>query len=170
MGADLRRARRASPNDGAADLLDGGTPFYDVYETADGKHLSVGALEPQFYAELVRLLGLEGDAPDRDDPANHAAAARAAHRHVRGRTQAEWAEVFDGTDACVAPVIPTSEAVDHPHLAARGTFVEHRRHHPARARSALLAHAGRGGLPPGGPRRRTPARRSRPGGSTTSTG
>ena len=50
-------------------LLDGGTPYYDLYETADGKHVSVGALEPQFYAELVELLGLNDPAPDRDDPA-----------------------------------------------------------------------------------------------------
>jgi alpha-methylacyl-CoA racemase len=108
----------------AANLLDGGAPFYDVYETADGRHLAVGALEPQFYDELVRLLGIADTAPDRNDPAHHAELRRVIGDAVRSRTQAEWAEVFDGSDACVAPVLPMSEAFHHPHLAARGTFVE----------------------------------------------
>jgi alpha-methylacyl-CoA racemase len=102
-------------------LLDGGTPWYDVYETADGRHVSVGALEPQFWADLVARIGVE--LPDRDDPANHATIRDALTRRFRERTQAEWAEVFDGTDACVAPVVPLAEAPAHPHLAARGTFV-----------------------------------------------
>jgi alpha-methylacyl-CoA racemase len=104
-------------------LLDGGTPWYDVYETADGKHVSVGALEPQFWAALVERIGV--DLPDRDDPANHATIRGALIRRFKERTQAEWAEVFDGTDACVAPVVPLADAPAHPHLAARGTFVEH---------------------------------------------
>ncbi|PUA81313.1 CaiB/BaiF CoA transferase family protein [Nocardioides currus] len=103
-------------------LLDGGTPWYDVYETADRKHVSVGALEPQFYADLVARLGL--DLPDRDDPANAGAIRTALTERFKERTQAEWAEVFDGTDACVAPILPLAEAYAHPHLAARGTFVE----------------------------------------------
>ena len=123
MGATLA-ALGVQPERRRSGLLDGGTPYYDLYETADGKHMSVGALEPQFYAELIRLLGLEGQAPDRDDPANHAQLRELLTETFRSRTQAEWAEVFDATDACVAPVIPTSEAVDHPHLAARGTYVE----------------------------------------------
>ncbi|MCY7402239.1 MAG: CoA transferase [Nocardioides sp.] len=112
MAADRRRSG----------LLDGGTPYYDVYETADGKHMSVGALEPQFYAELVARL--EVDLPDRDDPANFPAIRDALTARFKERTQAEWSEVFDGTDACVAAIIPLSEAPTHPHLAARGTFVE----------------------------------------------
>jgi alpha-methylacyl-CoA racemase len=103
-------------------LLDGGTPWYDLYETADGRHMSVGALEPQFWAELVDRIGVE--LPDRDDPANHAAIRAALTARFTERTQAEWSEVFDGTDACVAAVVPLSEAPRHPHLAARGTFVE----------------------------------------------
>ncbi|MBC2931947.1 CaiB/BaiF CoA-transferase family protein [Nocardioides sp. zg-1228] len=103
-------------------LLDGGTPWYDLYETADGRHVSVGALEPQFWAALVERIGV--DLPDRDDPANHAEIRDALTRRFKERTQAEWCEVFDGTDACVAPVVPLSEAPAHPHLAARGTFVE----------------------------------------------
>ena len=108
----------------AANLLDGGAPFYDLYETADGRHLAVGALEPQFYDELLAGLGLHGSVPDRDDPANHDELRRLIGDAVRRRTQAAWVETFEGTDACVAPVLPMSEAVGHPHLAARGTYVE----------------------------------------------
>src|SRR4051794_1714311 len=108
----------------ASNLLDGGAPFYDLYETADGRHLAVGALEPQFYGELVAGLGIAHRAPDRNDPANHAELRRLIADAVLGRSQAEWVEVFDGTDACVAPVLPMSEAFHHPHLVARGTFVE----------------------------------------------
>jgi len=114
LGLDTGRRRSG--------LLDGGTPWYDVYETADGRHMSVGALEPQFYAELVRRLEL--DLPDRNDPANLPAIREALTARFKERTQAEWAVVFDGTDACVASIIPLSEAPAHPHLAARGTFVE----------------------------------------------
>ncbi len=103
-------------------LLDGGTPFYDVYETSDGRHMSVGALEPQFYDEMVRLL--EVDLPDRNDPANLPALRAALTARFRERTQAEWVSLLEGTDACVAGIIPLSEAAAHPHLAARGTFVE----------------------------------------------
>jgi alpha-methylacyl-CoA racemase len=107
----------------AANLLDGGAPFYDVYETADGKHVSVGALEPQFYAELLDRLGLE-DVPDRDDPGQWPALRSALASRFRERTQAEWTEVFEGTDACCAPVLPLTEAARHPHLEARGTYVD----------------------------------------------
>ncbi|GAA2832465.1 CaiB/BaiF CoA transferase family protein [Kribbella solani] len=103
-------------------LLDTGAPFYDVYETADGKHVAVGALEPQFYAELVEKLGI--DLPDRNDPAQWPELRKALTETFRQRTQAEWTALFDGSDACVAPVLPL--AGEHPHLVARGTFVEHR--------------------------------------------
>ncbi|HEY0644551.1 MAG TPA: CaiB/BaiF CoA-transferase family protein [Nocardioides sp.] len=103
-------------------LLDGGTPWYDLYETADGQHMSVGALEPQFWRDLETRIGVE--LPDRDDPANHAAIREALTTRFKEKSQAEWAEVFDGTDACVAPVVPLADAPRHPHLAARGTFVE----------------------------------------------
>jgi alpha-methylacyl-CoA racemase len=107
----------------AANLLDGGAPYYDVYETADGRHMSVGALEPQFYAVLVDLLGL-ADLPSRDDLAQWPAIKEAFTRRFKERTQAEWTEVFDGTDACVAPVLPLTEAAEHPHLKARGTYLD----------------------------------------------
>jgi alpha-methylacyl-CoA racemase len=118
LAGGLLREERAS------NLLDGGAPYYDLYETADGKHLAIGALEPQFYAELVTGLGIADTAPDRDDPANHDELRRMISDAVRRRTQAEWVEVFDGTDACVAPVLPLTEAFHHPHLVARGTYVE----------------------------------------------
>ncbi|WBC15584.1 CaiB/BaiF CoA-transferase family protein [Micromonospora sp. WMMA1998] len=107
-------------------LLDGGAPFYDTYECADGRYVAVGALEPQFYAALVRLTGfpLDGDdAPDRDDPANWPALRAAWARLFRTRTRDEWAALLDGTDACVAPVLDWAEAPRHPHLAAREVFV-----------------------------------------------
>ncbi len=104
-------------------LLDGGAPFYDVYETADGRHLSVGALEPQFYAVLLERLELP-DPPDRDDPAQWPALRAALAARFRERTQAEWTRVFEGSDACVAPVLPLTEAAAHPHLRAREVYVE----------------------------------------------
>ena len=102
-------------------LLDTGAPFYDVYETADGKYVAVGALEPQFYAELIDKLAL--DAPDRNDPAQWPELRKVLSETFTQRTQAEWTELFDGSDACVTPVLPL--AADHPHLVARGTFVDH---------------------------------------------
>jgi alpha-methylacyl-CoA racemase len=108
-----------------ANLLDGGVPFYDVYETSDGKHVSVGALEPQFYAELLRILGLEDTAPGQAELDRYDELRALLAETFSQRTQAEWVELFEGTDACVAGVIPVSEAPDHPHLKARRTFVDH---------------------------------------------
>jgi alpha-methylacyl-CoA racemase len=104
-------------------LLDGGAPFYDVYETSDGKHMSVGALEPQFFSLLMKTLDLS-DAPGQLDLDRRAELRQILGDTFRQRTQAEWVETFEGTDACVAGVIPLAEAPAHPHLAARGTFVE----------------------------------------------
>ncbi|MEU4608606.1 CaiB/BaiF CoA-transferase family protein [Kribbella sp. NPDC023972] len=101
-------------------LLDTGAPFYDVYETADGKHVAVGALEQPFYDELIAKLGIT--APDRGDLANWPELRKVLTETFLQRTQAEWMDVFDGTDACVAPVLPL--AGEHPHLVARGTFVD----------------------------------------------
>ncbi|GAA3158060.1 CaiB/BaiF CoA-transferase family protein [Planomonospora alba] len=104
-------------------LLDTGSPVYDTYETADGKYLAVGALEPQFWAQLVALMGLT-DLPDREDRANWPVLRERLAEAFRSRTRAEWEAVFDGTDACVSPVLEMSEAPEHPHNRARGTFVE----------------------------------------------
>jgi alpha-methylacyl-CoA racemase len=108
-----------------ANLLDGGVPYYDVYETADGKHVSVGALEPQFYATLIAMLGLEGVAPGQADLDRYDELRVLLTDTFRQKTQAEWVALFEGTDACVAGVVPASEAPSHSHLEARATFVEH---------------------------------------------
>ncbi len=106
-------------------LLDTGAPFYEVYETSDGGYMGVGAIEPQFYAELVRLLGLKADElPDQNDRARWPEMKERFAQVFATRTRAEWEEVFIGTDACVAPVLSPAEAPDHPHNRARGTFVE----------------------------------------------
>jgi alpha-methylacyl-CoA racemase len=90
--------------------------------------VSVGALEPQFYDAFVHLLGIADRAPDRYDADRAGELRTLIAETFRRRTQAEWVEVFEGTDACVAGIIPLTEAFEHPHLAARGTFVEHGGH------------------------------------------
>ncbi len=109
-----------------ANMLDTGAPFYEVYETADGQWMGVGAIESQFYAALLEGLGLAGDATlppqmSRDDwPAMKERFAAL----FRSKTRDEWTAVFEGTDACVAPVLSPWEAHLHPHNQARSTFVE----------------------------------------------
>ncbi|MES4907491.1 MULTISPECIES: CaiB/BaiF CoA-transferase family protein [unclassified Streptomyces] len=108
-----------------ANLLDGGSPFYGTYETADGGYMAVGALEPKFYAEFIELLGIADQAPgrrdfDRWDELRALIAAR-----FKQRTREEWTAVFASSDACVAPVLSLREAPGHPQLAARATFVDH---------------------------------------------
>jgi len=108
----------------AANLLDGGAPYYDIYETADGKHMSVGALEPQFYEVFVDLLGIGDAAPDRYDFDRAEELRSVIAARFLEKSQSEWSAIFDGTDACVAPILPMSEAVHHPHIKERGVFVE----------------------------------------------
>ena len=106
-------------------LLDSGAPFYDTYETADGLHMSVGALEPQFYAALLRGLGLEGeDLPAQNDQARWPEMRARFTEVFKARTRDEWTRIFDGTDACVAPVLGLGEAPAHPHATARTGFVD----------------------------------------------
>ena len=109
-----------------ANLLDTGAPFYEVYETADGGHMAVGALEPQFYEALLSGLGLRAEdiGPQQDRSLWPAAKARFAEV-FQTRTRDEWTELFEGVDACVAPVLAPWEAADHPHNRARRTFVVH---------------------------------------------
>ena len=105
--------------------LDGGAPFYAAYETSDGRHMAVGALEPQFYAELLEGLGLEpGDLPAQTDHSGWPALRDLFAEKFLERTRDEWADHFEGTDACVAPVLSMEEAPNHPHNRSRGTFVE----------------------------------------------
>ncbi|MFI6504264.1 CaiB/BaiF CoA transferase family protein [Nonomuraea typhae] len=104
-------------------LLDTGAPMYDTYETADGQHVAVGALEPQFWEEMIRLMGLTG-LPDRGDRAQWPALKARLAEAFRSKTRAEWEAVFDGSDACVSPVLSMTEAAGHPHNVARGSFVQ----------------------------------------------
>jgi alpha-methylacyl-CoA racemase len=106
-------------------LLDGGAPFYATYETADGKWVSIAAIEPKFYAELARRIGLdERFVAAQNDRSQWPAMREAIAAIVRGRTRAAWCEQLEGTDACFAPVLTVGEAVRHPHARARGTYVE----------------------------------------------
>jgi alpha-methylacyl-CoA racemase len=112
-----------------ANLLDGGAPFYAVYECADGRFVAVGALEPPFWAELVAGLGVEV-VGEQYDPATWPAQRAAFTTAFRTRTRDEWAAHFAATDACVAPVLSLAEAPSHPHLVARGTFAPDAHGHP----------------------------------------
>ncbi|MGW6731710.1 CaiB/BaiF CoA transferase family protein [Streptomyces sp. NPDC055013] len=108
-----------------ANLLDGGCPYYGTYETADGRYMAVGALEPQFYDEFVTLLEIPEHAGARKDWARWGELREAVAARFKARTRDEWTAVFEGSDACVAPVLSLHEAPRHPHLAARGTFTDH---------------------------------------------
>jgi alpha-methylacyl-CoA racemase len=105
--------------------LDGGRHYYDTYQCADGKWIAIGSLEPQFYAVLLRNLGVDpleferGPGP-KDWPGLRARLAEV----IRGKTQAQWCAVMEGTDACFSPVLSMEEAPRHPHNVARQTFVE----------------------------------------------
>ncbi len=107
-----------------ANLLDGGAPFYACYEAADGGWLSVAPLEPKFFAEFVRLAGLDAALATRQyDRKGWPAMRQAIASRLREKTRDEWAAVFDGSDACVAPVLTLDEAPQHAHAQARDTYV-----------------------------------------------
>ncbi len=106
-------------------LLDGGAPFYGVYETSDGKHMAVGPLEPQFFAEMMTRLGLAGETDDYFSRERWPALRSLIADVFRSKTQGEWAEVFAGSDGCVAPVLSLWDAASDEHLQARGTYVDH---------------------------------------------
>ena len=106
-------------------MLDTGAPYYEVYETADGRYFAVGAIERQFYAELLKGLGLDGeDLPDPSDRDRWPEMKERFAQVFSTKTRDEWAAIFDGTDACAAPVLTAWEAHEHPHNQARGTYVE----------------------------------------------
>lgn len=105
-------------------LLDSGVPYYDTYACADGRYVAVGALEPQFYAVLLDGLGLtDAGLPDRSDPAGWPVLRQRFTETFASRSRDEWVALFDGTDACVAPVLSFAEVPAHPHIAARGTII-----------------------------------------------
>ncbi len=106
-------------------LLDTGAPFYDTYECADGKEVAVGALEPQFYAQMLGILGLSPDSePPQMDRSQWPETRRRYAAIFRTRRRDEWVALAEPTDACLAPVLSLQEAAAHPHNVARGTFVD----------------------------------------------
>ncbi|MGI4901704.1 MAG: CaiB/BaiF CoA transferase family protein [Janthinobacterium lividum] len=106
-------------------ILDGAAPFYAVYETSDGEYISVASAEPKFYAELLRLTGLDKEnLPSRDDRANWPALRERFKTVFASKTRAAWCELMEGSDACFAPVLSIPEAIAHPHNQARKTFID----------------------------------------------
>jgi alpha-methylacyl-CoA racemase len=106
-------------------LLDSGSHFYEVYETSDGKYISLGSIEPQFYAALLEALGEEATHfQNQFDMENWPAMKEQMTAIIKTKTRNQWDDIFDGTDACYAPVLAMSEARHHPHHKARGSFVE----------------------------------------------
>ncbi|MFI6455738.1 CaiB/BaiF CoA transferase family protein [Streptosporangium amethystogenes] len=124
-GTHMIMAAGAWVDERGANLLDGGAPFYSVYETSDGRHMAVGALEPKFYVELLTALGLDEDPRKQHDRSRWPELRARIATAFAGRSQAEWSAIFTGSDACVAPVMSLREAADHPHIRARGSIVEH---------------------------------------------
>ena len=116
-------------------LLDGGAHFYGVYETKDGKYFSLGAIEPQFYAELLQRAGIDDpDFKHQNDRARWPDLQKRVEAIFKTRTRDEWSKLLEGTDACAMAVMSMNEAPDHPHLAARKTFITvngHRQPAPA---------------------------------------
>jgi alpha-methylacyl-CoA racemase len=106
-------------------LLDTGAHFYEVYETQDGKHVAVGAIEPQFYANLIGKLGLAGETlPAQMDSANWLVMKARFAAIFKTKTRDEWCAIMDEADTCVAPVLSIDEAPNHPHARARAAFIE----------------------------------------------
>ncbi len=111
--------------DRGVNFIDTGAPFYEVYETSDGKWFAVGAIEPQFYAELLEVMGLDSEKlPAQMDRDRWPEVKERFAEVFRARSRDEWSEIFSGTDACGAPVLSPWEAHVHPHNAERHTFVE----------------------------------------------
>jgi alpha-methylacyl-CoA racemase len=105
-------------------IVDGGAPFYRCYETADGKYVAVGAIEPHFYANLLACIGLNhGELPDQNDRGAWPAMRERFAAIFHARTRDEWVARAAGRDACLAPALSMDEAPDHPHMRARGAHV-----------------------------------------------
>ena len=119
----------------ASNLLDTGAHYYDTFETADGKYVSIGSVEAQFYAELLEKIGLAGEElPRQNDREQWPAMKERLEKIFKTKTRAQWCEIMEGSDVCFAPVLEMSEAPDHPHIKARQTFIEYAgKVHPAPA-------------------------------------
>ena len=123
MFSGMLAAKRWSETRGD-NVLDSGAPWYDTYETKDGKYVAIGSIEPKFYEELIQRLGLAGQTlPAQHDRKGWPALRKSFSEKFREKTRDEWCGVFEGSDACFAPVLTFSEARAHPHNAARRTFV-----------------------------------------------
>jgi alpha-methylacyl-CoA racemase len=120
------RAEQLWNDEPGTNTLDLGSPSYNVYETADGRYVSIGAGEPQFYSELLRRLGLEKDDAVRDhgEPSNWAGGRDRFAAVFKTKTLAQWCEVLEGANTCFAPVLSMAEAPEHAHHRARETFVD----------------------------------------------
>lgn len=121
-------ARRSSgrwTEERGTNLLDSGRFYYDVYECADGRWVSVAAIEDKFYIELMRRLEIDiSEFPDREDPDAAVRLRELLEARFRERSQKEWCDILEGSDSCFAPVLEIGQAADHPHLNARQTFIE----------------------------------------------
>ena len=119
------RSRGLWVDERGANLVDGGAPFYDTYETSDGRYVAVGAMEPEFFAELVSLLGLDADElPDQLDRGRWPLLRARFAQAIRQRTRDEWAELAADVDACLVPVLELGEAPTHPLHRQRETFID----------------------------------------------
>jgi alpha-methylacyl-CoA racemase len=114
---------RLAPRGG--NTTDTGAHFYDAYECSDGEYISIGSIEPQFYAELRQYAGLDGELWDNQTDRSTWPERKAAIAAIfRTKTRAEWCEIMEGTDVCFAPVLDVTEAWEHPHNVERGTFTQ----------------------------------------------
>ena len=127
-----RRAMGRWTDTRAANTLDGGVPWYGVYECADGEWISIAAIEPQFWVCLLDRLGL-GDLGDRSDPTTWEATRKTLASTFRQKARADWDSLLTGTDACYAPVLSPAEARQNPHMAARHAFLDTAHDEPAPA-------------------------------------
>ena len=119
------RANGMWSDERGTNMLDTGAPYYDTYETADGKYMAVGAIEPQFYAELLKGLGLDGaDLPAQNDISRWPELREAFAKAFAAHDRAHWTKVFEGTDACTTPVLSFAEVLDEPHVVERNTFYD----------------------------------------------
>lgn len=118
------RAQGRWRDERGVNLLDTGEPFYEVYETSDGLHVCIGALEDKFYSDLRRLTGVADDPAFDRTKTERAQLREAWGRLFKTRSRAEWTDLLDHSDACFAPVLTMDEAAAHPHNIARRTFIE----------------------------------------------
>ncbi|MEO9230718.1 MAG: CaiB/BaiF CoA-transferase family protein [Devosia sp.] len=120
-----RSLRGAFNEQRGTNMLDGGEPYYGAYETADGQHVSIGSIEPQFFSLLCKLVGVPENLRDaQNDPARRPQLKAELVRIFKMRSRDEWTALLEGTDVCFAPVLPLSEVATHPHNAARRAFID----------------------------------------------